>query len=426
MATIPPLAERMRPTTLDDYVGQKHLVGKDAILRLAIESGMLPSLILWGPPGVGKTTLALIISKQLNRPFFSLSAINSGVKDIRDVIEQASRLKDENENLPILFIDEIHRFSKSQQDSLLGAVERGLVTLIGATTENPSFEVISALLSRSQVYILQNLSEEDLIELLNKAIKEDSYLKDRKISIKEHEALLRLSGGDARKLLNVLELVVNAVNQQDVTITNELVLKHVQQNMAIYDKAGEQHYDIISAFIKSIRGSDPNAAVYWLARMIAGGEDPSFIARRLLILASEDIGNANPNALLLANNCFQAVNVIGWPESRIILSQTVTYLASSPKSNASYEAISKAQELVVRTGDQSVPLHLRNAPTKLMKNIGYGKEYEYSHAYKDNFSAQEYLPENISGTLLYDPGKNAAEEKLRERLRSLWKEKYKY
>ncbi len=426
MATIPPLAERMRPATLDDYVGQKHLVGKDAILRLAIESGMLPSLILWGPPGVGKTTLALIISKQLNRPFFSLSAINSGVKDIREVIEQASRLKDENENLPILFIDEIHRFSKSQQDSLLGAVERGLVTLIGATTENPSFEVISALLSRSQVYILQNLSEEDLVELLNKAIKEDSYLKSRKISIKEHEALLRLSGGDARKLLNVLELVVNAVNQQDVNITNELVLKHVQQNMAIYDKAGEQHYDIISAFIKSIRGSDPNAAVYWLARMIAGGEDPSFIARRLLILASEDIGNANPNALLLANNCFQAVNVIGWPESRIILSQTVTYLASSPKSNASYEAISKAQELVTRTGDQSVPLHLRNAPTKLMKNIGYGKEYEYSHAYKDNFSAQEYLPENLSGTLLYDPGKNAAEEKLRERLRSLWKEKYRY
>ncbi|OYX95019.1 MAG: AAA family ATPase, partial [Sphingobacteriia bacterium 35-40-5] len=420
MATIPPLAERMRPLSLDDYVGQRHLVGKDAILRLAIESGMLPSLILWGPPGVGKTTLALIISKQLNRPFFSLSAINSGVKDIRDVIEQASRLKDENENLPILFIDEIHRFSKSQQDSLLGAVERGLVTLIGATTENPSFEVISALLSRSQVYILQNLSEEDLVELLNKAIKEDSYLKDRKISIKEHEALLRLSGGDARKLLNVLELVVNAVNQQDVTITNELVLKHVQQNMAIYDKAGEQHYDIISAFIKSIRGSDPNAAVYWLARMIAGGEDPSFIARRLLILASEDIGNANPNALLLANNCFQAVNVIGWPESRIILSQTVTYLASSPKSNASYEAISKAQDLVARTGDQSVPLHLRNAPTKLMKNIGYGKEYEYSHAYKDNFSAQEYLPESLSGTLLYDPGKNAAEEKLRERLRSLW------
>ena len=426
MATIPPLAERMRPKTLDDYVGQKHLVGKGAILRLAIETEMLPSLILWGPPGVGKTTLALIISKQLNRPFFSLSAINSGVKDIREVIEKASILKEENENLPVLFIDEIHRFSKSQQDSLLGAVERGLVTLIGATTENPSFEVISALLSRSQVYILQNLSEEDLLELLNKAIKEDSYLKDRKINIKEYEALLRLSGGDARKLLNVLELVVNAAGKQDISITNELVMKHVQQNMAIYDKAGEQHYDIISAFIKSIRGSDPNAAVYWLARMIAGGEDPSFIARRLLILASEDIGNANPNALLLANTCFQAVNVIGWPESRIILSQTVTYLASSPKSNASYEAINKAQELVANTGDQSVPLHLRNAPTKFMKNIGYGKEYEYSHAYKDNFTAQEYLPENLSGTLLYDPGNNAAEEKLRERLKTIRKGKYKY
>ncbi len=426
MATIPPLAERMRPEGLDDYVGQKHLVGKDAILRLAIETGNLPSLILWGPPGVGKTTLAFIISRQLNRPFFSLSAINSGVKDIREVIEKASRLKDENENLPILFIDEIHRFSKSQQDSLLGAVERGLVTLIGATTENPSFEVISALLSRSQVYILQNLSEDDLVDLLNKALKEDKYLKQKKVNIKEHEALLRLSGGDARKLLNVLELVVNAVNKTDVVITNELVLKHVQQNMAIYDKAGEQHYDIISAFIKSIRGSDPNAAVYWLARMIAGGEDPLFIARRLLILASEDIGNANPNALLLANNCFQAVNVIGFPESRIILSQTVTYLASSPKSNASYEAIGKAQELVATIGDQSVPLHLRNAPTKLMKNIGYGKEYEYSHSHENNFSAQEYMPEKLSGTLLYDPGKNAAEEKLRERLRTLWKGKYKY
>ncbi|MEJ7693245.1 replication-associated recombination protein A [Daejeonella sp.] len=426
MATIPPLAERMRPAGLDDYVGQKHLVGKDAILRLAIESGNLPSLILWGPPGVGKTTLAFIISRQLNRPFFSLSAINSGVKDIREVIEKASRLKDENENLPILFIDEIHRFSKSQQDSLLGAVERGLVTLIGATTENPSFEVISALLSRSQVYILQNLSEDDLLELLNKALKEDLYLKKKKVDIREYEALLRLSGGDARKLLNVLDLVVNAVNIPDVVITNDLVLKHVQQNMAIYDKAGEQHYDIISAFIKSIRGSDPNAAVYWLARMIAGGEDPLFIARRLLILASEDIGNANPNALLLANSCFQAVNVIGFPESRIILSQTVTYLASSAKSNASYEAIGKAQELVERTGDQSVPLHLRNAPTKLMKNIGYGKEYEYSHSHENNFSAQEYMPEKLSGTLLYDPGKNASEEKLRERLRTLWKGKYKY
>lgn len=426
MATIPPLAERMRPVTLDDYIGQKHLVGQGAILRLAIENGNLPSLILWGPPGVGKTTLAFIISRRLNRPFFSLSAINSGVKDIREVIEKASRLKEENENLPILFIDEIHRFSKSQQDSLLGAVERGLVTLIGATTENPSFEVISALLSRSQVYILQNLSEDDLMELLHKALKEDEYLKQKKVTIREYEALLRLSGGDARKLLNVLELVINAANTREVAITNELVLKHVQQNMAIYDKAGEQHYDIISAFIKSIRGSDPNGAVYWLARMIAGGEDPLFIARRLLILASEDIGNANPNALLLANNCFQAVNVIGFPESRIILSQTVTYLASSAKSNASYEAINKAQELVARTGDQSVPLHLRNAPTKLMKNIGYGKEYEYSHSHENNFSAQEYLPEKLSGTLLYDPGKNAAEEKLRERLRGLWKGKYKY
>ncbi|WP_291403097.1 replication-associated recombination protein A [Daejeonella sp.] len=426
MATIPPLAERMRPETLDDYVGQKHLVGKEAILRVAIESGRLPSLILWGPPGVGKTTLAFIISRQLKRPFFSLSAINSGVKDIREVIEKAALLKEENENLPILFIDEIHRFSKSQQDSLLGAVERGLVTLIGATTENPSFEVISALLSRSQVYILQNLKEEDLLELLNKAIAEDPFLKEKKVVIDEHEALLRLSGGDARKLLNVLELVVNAINKDEVIISNELVMKHVQQNMAMYDKAGEQHYDIISAFIKSIRGSDPNAAVYWLARMIAGGEDPLFIARRLVILASEDIGNANPNALLLANNCFQAVNVIGWPESRIILSQAVTYLASSAKSNASYEAINKAQELVARTGDQSVPLHLRNAPTKLMKNIGYGKEYEYSHQFENNFSQQEYLPENISGTLLYNPGKNMAEEKIREHLKSLWKGKYKY
>ncbi|MDB5119234.1 MAG: family ATPase [Sphingobacteriales bacterium] len=426
MATLPPLAERMRPTTLNDYVGQQHLVGEGAILRKAIQSGNLPSLILWGPPGVGKTTLAYIISNQLNRPFFSLSAINSGVKDIREVIEKAAVLKSLNENLPVLFIDEIHRFSKSQQDSLLGAVERGLVTLIGATTENPSFEVISALLSRCQVYILKSLSEDELVDLLNKAISEDKYLTKLKIQIKEHEALLRLSGGDARKLLNVLDLVVNAVDKPEVILTNELVLQHVQQNMAIYDKAGEQHYDIISAFIKSIRGSDPNAAVYWLARMIAGGEDPSFIARRLLILASEDIGNANPNALLLANTCFQAVNVIGWPESRIILSQTVTYLASSPKSNASYEAIGKAQELVARTGDQSVPLHLRNAPTKLMKNIGYGKEYQYSHSYEGNFSTQEFFPDTLSGTLLYDPGKNDAEEKLRSRLKSLWKEKYKY
>jgi putative ATPase len=359
-----PLAERVRPQTLDTLAGQEHLTGNGSVLRQIIERGKIHSMILWGPPGVGKTTLAQIIAHTLQVPCFQLSAISSGVKEIREVIEAAREIPG-----TILFIDEIHRFNKSQQDALLGAVEKGTITLIGATTENPSFEVISALLSRSQVYILQNLSEEDLLELLNKAIKEDSYLRDRKINIKEHEALLRLSGGDARKLLNVLELVVNAAGKQDISITNELVMKHVQQNMAIYDKAGEQHYDIISAFIKSIRGSDPNAAVYWLARMIAGGEDPSFIARRLLILASEDIGNANPNALLLANTCFQAVNVIGWPESRIILSQTVTYLASSPKSNASYEAISKAQELVASTGDQSVPLHLRNAPTKFMKNI---------------------------------------------------------
>ena len=426
MATIPPLAERMRPTKLDDYVGQSHLVGADAILRRAIESGNLPSLILWGPPGVGKTTLAFIIASQLSRPFFSLSAINSGVKDIREVIDKAARLKEQNENLPILFIDEIHRFSKSQQDSLLGAVERGLVTLIGATTENPSFEVISALLSRCQVYILKHLTADELVSLLNTAINNDEYLVKKNIIIKEHEALLRLSGGDARKLLNVLDLVTGAVPGDEVVLTNDLVLSHVQQNIAIYDKAGEQHYDIVSAFIKSIRGSDPNAAVYWLARMIAGGEDPLFIARRLLILASEDIGNANPNALLLANNCFQAVNVIGWPESRIILSQTVTYLASSPKSNASYEAINKAEELVSRTGNLSVPLHIRNAPTKLMKNIGYGKDYKYAHSYENNFAEQEFFPDTISGTVLYNPGQNAAEQKLRERLKSLWKNKYNY
>lgn len=426
MATLPPLAERMRPASLDEYSGQKHLVGQNAILRKAIESGNLPSMILWGPPGVGKTTLAYIISQQLQRPFFSLSAINSGVKDVREVIEKAAKLKESQDNLPVLFIDEIHRFSKSQQDSLLGAVERGLVTLIGATTENPSFEVISALLSRCQVYILKSLSEDDLIDLINRALSTDEFLSHKKVTIKEHEALLRLSGGDARRLLNVLELVINASGKESVEITNAFVLEHVQQNMALYDKAGEQHYDIISAFIKSIRGSDPNAAVYWLARMIAGGEDPLFIARRLLILASEDIGNANPNALLLANNCFQAVNVIGWPESRIVLSQTVTYLASCAKSNASYEAINRASQLVERTGDLSVPLHLRNAPTKLMKNIGYGTEYKYSHAYEGNFEEQEYFPKGLSGTVLYEPGNNASEQKLRERLKSLWKNKYKY
>lgn len=421
-----PLAERMRPQNLDEYVGQKHLVGQGAVLRKAIESSQLPSMIFWGPPGVGKTTLAYIISQALDRPFFNLSAINSGVKDIREVIDRAAQLKDSFLGLPILFIDEIHRFSKSQQDSLLGAVERGLVTLIGATTENPSFEVISALLSRCQVYILKSLTEEELAGLLQTAIKKDKILSAKKITIKEHEALIRLSGGDARKLLNVLEIAINGIGGDKMTLTNENVLAHAQQNLALYDKAGEQHYDIISAFIKSIRGSDPNAAVYWLARMIEGGEDPLFIARRLLILSSEDIGNANPNALLLANNCFTAVNVIGYPEARIILSQCVTYLASSPKSNAAYEAINHAQALVKQTGNLPVPLHIRNAPTKLMKNIGYGKDYKYSHSYDGNFEAQEYFPDELSGTRLYDPGKNPAEEKLREKLRQNWKDKYGY
>lgn len=426
MATIPPLAERMRPATLNDYIGQQHLVGPGAILRQAIERGQIPSLLLWGPPGVGKTTLAFIIAQSLERPFYNLSAINSGVKDIRAIIEAAAELKNTNENLPILFIDEIHRFSKSQQDSLLGAVESGLITLIGATTENPSFEVISALLSRCQVYVLKHLSNDELVYLLQQALTKDEYLQKKKIDIKEQEALLRLSGGDARKLLNVLELVVQAVAAEEIAITNEIVLNLVQQNMAIYDKAGEQHYDVISAFIKSIRGSDPNAAVYWLARMIAGGEDPAFIARRLLILASEDIGNANPNALLLAQSCFESVKVIGWPESRIILSQAVTYLASSAKSNASYEAINQAAEMVKKTGDLSVPLHLRNAPTKMMKDLDYGKDYQYAHAFSGNFANQEYLPESLSGTVFYMPGQNPAENKLREYLKSLWKDKYRY
>lgn len=428
MNNLPPLAERMRPKTLDDYAGQKHLVGKGAVLRKAIESGSLPSMIFWGPPGVGKTTLAYIISQTLYRPFFSLSAINSGVKDVREVIEKASLLKEQGETLPVLFIDEIHRFSKSQQDSLLGAVERGTVTLIGATTENPSFEVISALLSRCQVYILQSLEEDDLVSLLNKAMREDVVLQQKKIEIKEHEALLRLSGGDARKLLNIFELLVNAFpsSAKKITITNDVVLQHVQQNMALYDKAGEQHYDIISAFIKSMRGSDPNGAVYWLARMIVGGEDPLFIARRMLILASEDIGNANPNALLLAQSCFDAVNVIGMPESQLILSQTVIYLATSPKSNSATTAIGAAIALVKETGDLPVPLHLRNAPTKLMKNIGYGKDYKYAHNFEGNFVNQDFLPEAIRGTKIYDPGNNAREIEAKERLKKLWGEKYKY
>jgi len=426
LANTPPLAERMRPQSLDTYIGQQHLVGSGGVLRKAIELGTIPSLLLWGPPGVGKTTLALIISKQLKRPFFSLSAINSGVKDIRAIIDEAIELKKQNKALPILFIDEIHRFSKSQQDSLLGAVESGIITLIGATTENPSFEVISALLSRCQVYVLQQLSSDELVALVQQAITQDELLQKKKIHIIEQDALLRLSGGDGRKLLNVLELVVQTVDKAEVSITNDLVLQQVQQHLAMYDKTGEQHYDIISAFIKSIRGSDPNAAVYWLARMIAGGEEPGFIARRLLILASEDIGNANPNALLLAKTCFDAVHVIGWPESRIILSQTVTYLASSAKSNASYEAIGKAQELVKQYGDLSVPLHLRNAPTSLMKNLDYGKGYKYAHNYEGNFAELEFFPEQLSGTNLYNPGSNQAENKLRDYLKSRWKNKYGY
>jgi putative ATPase len=426
MTNLPPLAERMRPKNLDDYVGQKHLVGKGAVLRKAIESGVLPSMIFWGPPGVGKTTLAYIISQTLYRPFFALSAINSGVKDVREVIEKASLLKEQGETLPILFIDEIHRFSKSQQDSLLGAVERGTVTLIGATTENPSFEVISALLSRCQVYILQPLEEDDLISLLNKAMKEDVVLRDKKIDIKEDEALLRLSGGDARKLLNIFELLVNAFKSKKIELTNENVLEHVQQNMALYDKGGEQHYDIISAFIKSMRGSDPNGAVYWLARMIVGGEDPLFIARRMLILASEDIGNANPNALLLAQACFEAVNKIGMPESQLILSQTVIYLATSPKSNSATTAIGAAIALVRQTGDLPVPLHLRNAPTKLMKNIGYGKGYKYAHSFEGNFTDLDFLPDAIAGTKIYEPGNNARENEAKDKLKKLWGDRYKY
>lgn len=426
MATAIPLAERMRPKGIADYIGQQHIIGEGAVLRNAIEQRNIPSMIFWGPPGVGKTSLALLMAKELGRPFFSLSAIQAGVKDIREVIDKADKLYQFNQEQPILFIDEIHRFSKSQQDSLLGAVERGLVTLVGATTENPSFEVISALLSRCQVYVLEHLSEAELKQILEQAIAQDSYLKEHPVAIEEYEALFRLSGGDARKLLNVFELVVQAAYSQKQPITNAFVLKQVQQNMALYDKTGEQHYDIISAFIKSIRGSDPNAALYWLARMIEGGEDPSFIARRLLISASEDIGNANPNALLLANNCFQAVNVIGWPEARIILAQTVTYLASSAKSNAAYEGIGKAQALVRKTGDLPVPLHLRNAPTKLMKDLAYGAEYKYAHSYPGNFVVQEFMPEQLSGVLLYDPGNNAAENKLREALRNKWREKYKY
>lgn len=421
-----PLAERIRPKSLDDYISQQHLVGKEGALTGHIKKGFIPSLILWGPPGTGKTTLANIIAEESKRPFYTLSAINSGVKDIRDIIDKAKTggglFTQKN---PILFIDEIHRFSKSQQDSLLGAVEKGWITLIGATTENPSFEVIPALLSRCQTYILNAFDKGDLIALLHRAIEKDLVISKKQIELKETGALLQLSGGDARKLLNIFELIVNA-QDEPIVITNDLVISKVQKNTVRYDKTGEQHYDIISAFIKSIRGSDPNAAVYWLARMIEGGEDVKFIARRMLILASEDIGNANPTALILANNTFQAVAIIGNPESRIILSQCAIYLANSTKSNASYRAINEAQRTVRETGDLSVPLHLRNAPTKLMKDLDYGKAYKYAHDYENNFTEQEFLPEEIRNLKLYEPGKNPREDQFRELLKKRWKSKYGY
>jgi putative ATPase len=415
-----PLAERLRPESLDQLVGQKHLTGRGSILRTALEQGKMPSMILWGPPGTGKTTIANIIAHTLQSPFYTLSAISAGVREVREVIEEA-RLKEK----VILFIDEIHRFNKGQQDALLGAVEKGIVTLIGATTENPSFEVNSALLSRCQVYVLKPLGVEELVDLIQTALKKDSRLKKRNIKLGEVEALINLSGGDARKLLNLLELVTDA-HPDPLLITDDMVMETAQQRIALYDKKGEQHYDIISAFIKSMRGSDPNAAVYWLARMIEGGEDVKFIARRMLILASEDIGNANPNALLLANATFDAVSKIGYPESRIILSQCAIYLASSAKSNASYMAVSEALDTVKQTGDLPVPLHIRNAPTQLMKSMDYSKGYEYSHDYDKNFSPQEYLPEQIKGKAFYEPGKNAREEELRKHLRSLWNKKYGY
>ena len=421
-----PLAERLRPTSLDQYIGQEHLVGENAVLRRAIESGRIPSMIFWGPPGVGKTTLASIISKQVKRQFYVLNAVSSGVKEVREVFDRARMAPD----TPILFIDEIHRFSKSQQDSLLNAVEKGLVILIGATTENPSFEVISPLLSRCQVYVMKSLEKSDLEKLIDIAVPvlEDDYKK--KIVIQENEALMHISGGDARKLLNAMDLVVGMMSEttadETMTITNEVTTQYIQSNLLKYDRQGEMHYDIISAFIKSMRGSDPNAAVYYLARMIEAGEDPLFIARRMLILASEDIGNANPNALLLANTCFDAVNKIGFPESRIILSQTAIYLASSPKSNASYMAINMAQDLVRKTGNLSVPMHLRNAPTKLMKDLGYKDGYKYAHDYEGNFVEQEFLPQEISGTKLYQPQNNPRERELQNSLRNKWKEKYGY
>lgn len=420
-----PLAERLRPKTLDNYIGQKHLVGPDAILRKMIEAGRISSFILWGPPGVGKTTLAQIIANKLETPFFTLSAVTSGVKDVREVIEKARGSRYFNQASPILFIDEIHRFSKSQQDSLLGAVETGVVTLIGATTENPSFEVIRPLLSRCQLYVLKSLDKEDLLELLQNAIHRDLYLKEKNIELKETDAMLRYSGGDARKLLNILELVVEAEDtSEQIIITDEKVVQRLQQNPLAYDKEGELHYDIISAFIKSIRGSDPDAALYWLARMVEGGEDPAFIARRLVISASEDIGLANPNALLLANAAFDAVMKIGWPEGRIPLAEATVYLAASPKSNSAYEGINNALEMVRETGNLPVPLHLRNAPTKLMKQLGYGNNYKYAHAYQGNFVKQQFLPDEVADMRIWHPQANAQEIKLKERMQNLWGERF--
>jgi putative ATPase len=425
-----PLAERLRPKTLDDYVGQTHLVGQGSVLRRAVETGNIGSLLLWGPPGVGKTTLANIIAQQTGRQFFVLSAINSGVKDIREVIDKAKNQRFFNEKNPILFIDEIHRFSKSQQDSLLGAVEKGTITLIGATTENPSFEVIPALLSRCQVYVLQSLSKEDLIKMVDHALIADEFLQQRKIKIQDYDAMLQFSGGDGRKLYNVLEIVCSFGRPEGesdtLIVTNEMVKDVVQQNIVLYDKGGEQHYDIISAFIKSIRGSDPNAAVYYLARMLHGGEDLMFIARRMLVLSSEDIGLANPNALLMANTCMQAVHQVGMPEARIILSQCAVYLATSPKSNSTYMAIEQAMATVEKTGNLSVPLDLRNAPTGLMKSLDYGKGYQYAHQYEGNFVSHEFLPKEIANTKFFDPSNNPAEEKIREKLKREWQEKYGY
>lgn len=425
MSSYPPLAERMRPKSLNEYIGQKHLVGEGAVLRKMLVSGKISSILLWGPPGVGKTTLAKIIAHQLERPFYVLSAISSGVKDVREAIEKARNARFFNSASPILFIDEIHRFSKSQQDSLLGAVEEGVVTLIGATTENPSFEVISPLLSRCQVYVLKSLENEDLMDLYHLILKNDVVLKNRTFLLKEEDALMRFSGGDARKFLNIIELVTNSyTDEEEIVITNERVTDLLQQNPAQYDKNGEMHYDIISAFIKSIRGSDPDAAVYWLARMVEGGEDPKFIARRLLISAAEDVGLANPNALLLATSAFEAIKMVGWPESRIILSEVTVYLATCPKSNSAYMAINQAQALVRETGNLPVPLHLRNAPTKLMKELDYGKAYKYSHDYPNNFAEQEFLPEKLSKKQLWAPQNNPQEAKLKERMEFLWKKKY--